>query len=177
MTDYFRVPERWVIGQHVWSQSLADMALDGAQHREGVALWLGQADDDIAIARQCVLLRGPGVTKRHNQLSISAGLMNDVTLAAMELDMILIGQVHSHGPFAGTDLSYPDRYLGITEPGYLSLVAPNFAQDPETLLAQCGVHVHEGRSGWRRMPNSEIDLRFSMPSNADAPPPLIIGDR
>ncbi len=150
------------------------MALDSAKGCEGVALWLGRHHEGAAVISACVLLRGPGVVKRPNHLSISAGLMNQVTMAALELDLILIGQVHSHSPLASTDLSYPDRYLGITERGYLSLVAPDFAQNPATRLAHCGVHVHEGAAGWRRMAAAEISSRFELP---DLTPhaPLVIG--
>ncbi|MBN8847145.1 MULTISPECIES: hypothetical protein [unclassified Sphingomonas] len=174
MTDFFEMPERWVLPDFIWKQSLEDMALDGAKGCEGVALWLGRHHEGAAVISACVLLRGPGVVKRPNHLSISAGLMNQVTMAALELDLILIGQVHSHSPLASTDLSYPDRYLGITERGYLSLVAPDFAQNPATRLAHCGVHVHEGAAGWRRMAAAEISSRFELP---DLTPhaPLVIG--
>lgn len=174
MTEFFEMPDRWVLPRPVWRQSLDDMALDGTRGCEGVALWLGRHQDGAAVVSTCVLLRGPGVVKRLDHLSISAELMNQVTMAALELDLFLIGQVHSHSPYASTDLSYPDRYLGITERGYLSLVAPNFAQNPETRLDHCGVHVHEGDAGWRRMKVAEISDRFDMPDLAPRSP-LVIG--
>lgn len=174
MTEFFQMPDRWVLPEFVWRQSLNDMALDGAKGCEGVALWLGRHLEGAAVISTCVLLRGPGVIKHPNHLSISAGLMNQVTMAALELDLFLIGQVHSHSPYASTDLSYPDRYLGITEHGYLSLVAPDFAQNPATRLAHCGVHVHEGDAGWRRMAVAEISSRFDMP-DLSFNPPLVLG--
>ena len=174
MTEFFEMPERWVLPGFVWQQSLDDMAFDGAKRCEGVALWLCRHRDGVATISTCVLLRGPGVVKRPNHLSISAGLMNRVTMAALELDLFLIGQVHSHSPYASTDLSYPDRYLGITERGYLSLVAPDFAQNPATRLAHCGVHVHEGETGWRRMVAAEISSRFDLPDLKPSAP-LVIG--
>jgi proteasome lid subunit RPN8/RPN11 len=156
MTDYFRIPASWTLPEFVWRQSLDDMAIDGAKGCEGVALWFGAIEGETAAIRQCILLRGPGVLKRPNQLAIDAALMNKVTMAAIERGLILVGQIHSHGPFATTDLSYPDRYLGITEPGYLSLVAPDFALRPDTGLSDCGIHLHEGESGWRRLSTGEI---------------------
>lgn len=176
MTGYFAVPARWELPDYVWNQSFVDMARDGAVGREGVALWLGQVVDDVAKATQVVLLRGPGVLKRSNQLAISADLMNLVADEALERDLMLIGQIHSHGPFASTDLSYPDRYLGITEPGYLSLVAPNFAMNCRTPLRNCGVHVHEGESGWRRLHDSELTQRFHQPVREPISP-LIVGGK
>lgn len=176
MTEYFAVPARWELPDYVWRQSFEDMARDGAVGREGVALWLGEIDDDVAVATRVVLLRGPGVLKRPNQLAISADLMNLVADEALKRDLILVGQIHSHGPFASTDLSYPDRHLGITEPGYLSMVAPNFAMNPNTPLRECGVHVHEGESGWRRLPDSELGQRFDQPVREPISP-LVVGGK
>ncbi|WP_395612165.1 hypothetical protein [Allosphingosinicella sp.] len=175
MTDFFAIPDRWEIPDYVWQQSFDDMAIDGRRQREGVALWLGEADDHVAKATQVVLLRGPGVIKSINQLMISADLMNVVADAALARDLILVGQIHSHHPLASTDLSYPDRHMGITSPGYLSLVAPDFAQRAKTQIGDCGVHVHEGKSGWRRLPVGEIARRIDMPVR---PPlaPLILGE-
>jgi hypothetical protein len=174
MTEFFEIPERWVLPEFIWRQSLDEMALDGARGCEGVALWLGRHFKGAAVISTCVLLRGPGVVKRPDHLSINAGLMNQVTMAALELDLFLIGQVHSHSPYASTDLSYADRYLGITERGYLSLVAPDFAQKPATRLVDCGVHVHGGEAGWRRMAAAEISRRFDLPELAPSSP-LVIG--
>ena len=175
MTDFFAIPDRWEIPDYVWQQSFDDMALDGRLQREGVALWLGDADEQVARATQVVLLRGPGVIKRINQLMIVAELMNVVADVALARQLILVGQIHSHHPLASTDLSYPDRHMGITSPGYLSLVAPDFAQRPKTRIEECGVHVHEGDCGWRRLPVGEIARRFDLPSR---PPmaPLILGE-
>ena len=175
MTDFFAIPERWEIPAYVWQQSFEDMAIDGRSQREGVALWLGDADDHIARATQVVLLRGPGVIKRIDQLIISAQLMNVVADAALARDLILVGQIHSHHPLASTNLSYPDRHMGITAPGYLSLVAPDFAQRARTEIEDCGVHVHEGERGWRRLPLGEIVRRFDMPACSPVAP-LVLGD-
>jgi proteasome lid subunit RPN8/RPN11 len=174
VTAFFAIPDRWEIPDYVWQQSFDDMAGDGRLQREGVALWLGDADDHVARVTQVVLLRGPGVIKRIDQLIISAEVMNNVADAALARDLILVGQIHSHHPLASTDLSYPDRHMGITSPGYLSLVAPDFAQRENRQIEDCGVHVHEGEGGWRRLPVGEIARRFEMSAR---PPlaPLILG--
>lgn len=175
MTDYFGIPARWEIPDYVWGQSFDDMAIDGRDHREGVALWLGTIDGaDLARVSRTVLLRGPGLFKTYNQLAISADLMNAVADAALDLDLMLVGQIHSHSPLGSTELSYPDRYLGITEPGYLSLVAPDFALRPETRLEDCGVHLHEGETGWRRLGLEEIARRFTRPVGSPIAP-LTVG--
>lgn len=175
MNSYFAIPDQWVLPDFAWDQSIADMALDGRVPREGVAMWLGSHDGSVAHVRQVVLLRGPGVTKRPYQLAISDELMNDVTDAAIERGLSLVGQIHSHAPDAGTDLSWPDRHLGLCSPGYLSLVAPDFALRPVIRLEDCGVHIYEREIGWRRLLHQEIGRRFTRPSGP-GPEPLFIGE-
>jgi proteasome lid subunit RPN8/RPN11 len=176
MSEYFSIPDSWILPDFVWRQSFDDMAIDGLRGCEGVALWLGRVENEIAIATQVVLLRGHGVLKRPFQLAISADLMNRVSDVALEKGLFLVGQIHSHSPLASTDLSNPDRYLGITEPGYLSLVAPNFAQAPSARLEDCGVHVHEGESGWRKLHVPEIRARFEQPSVTPVPALIVSSD-
>jgi hypothetical protein len=167
---YFDIPDRWELPDYIWRQSFEEMAIDGARGCEGIALWLGKDDGETTRATQVVMLRGPGVVKRPNQLLISADLMNVVADLAIDLGLALIGQIHSHSPLASIDLSYPDRYLGITAPGYLSLVAPDFALGRARKLADCGVHLHEGDSGWRRLSAHEVAQRFTQPVRAPLPP-------
>ncbi|MER3406785.1 MAG: hypothetical protein C4289_17785, partial [Chloroflexota bacterium] len=71
-------------------------------------------------------LRGPGVIKRPDFLRIEPWLLNDVTDLAIDLGVVLVGQVHTHGPGYGTDLSMTDRTYGIAVPFYISVVAPDY---------------------------------------------------
>lgn len=111
MSEFFAVPDRWILPEYVWRQSFEDMAIDGR--------------------RDCET----------------------------------------------TNLSYPDRYLGMCEPGYLSLVAPDFALRVGTKLEDCGVHVHEGVDGWRRLGVAETQRRFDRIAGSPRPPLVIGADR
>ena len=53
-----------------------------------------------------------------------------------------------------------DRNFGIRVPYFLSLVAPDYAQRPDTRLEDCGVHVFEPGTGFRRLPPSEVARRI-----------------
>ncbi len=90
----------------------------------------------------------------------------------IELGVVLIGQIHSHGSGYGVDLSITDRTRGIAVPYYLSLVAPYYAMKPETRIADCGVHMYEPESGYRRWSTVEIGQRFEI--THDPRLPLII---
>lgn len=161
MSFYSRV-QVWQLPQSAFDASLQEMATDGRLGREGVALWLGNRNDGAAQVTHVVLLRGPGVAKRHDLLQIGADLMNDVTDLAIELGVMLVGQIHSHGVLYGTDLSLTDRRYGVMVPDYLSVVAPDFALRPRTLIADCGVHIYELGRGYRRFSQREISERLDM---------------
>jgi hypothetical protein len=108
-------------------------------------------------------------------LVIQASLVNELTDVAIELGIALIGQIHSHGALYGTDLSYADRNFGIAVPYFLSLVAPDYALRPQTRLEDCGVHVFEPRSGFRRLSVPEVAQRLRV-FPGEPVPVLTIGE-
>lgn len=159
-SEYFPRVETWVLPEQALQASFHEMARDGQDSNEGVALWLGRQTDADAEITLVVGLRGPGVIKRPDQLRITPWLFNVVTDLALERGISLLGQIHSHGEGYGTDLSPTDRTYGIAVPYYLSVVAPDFGQYAETRLVDCGVHVFEPGLGYRRLPQSEIGQRM-----------------
>lgn len=157
---FFTPIRTWSIPGSTLAESFREMARDGIDGNEGVALWLGQRRDGHAEVTHVVALRGPGVIKRPDQLVIEAHLLNDVTDLAIELNAVLVGQIHSHGELFGTDLSYADHTFGIRVPYYLSLVAPDYALRPETRLEDCGIHLFEPGFGFRRFSTTEAGARI-----------------
>lgn len=162
----FDTPLLWRVPMVALKVSLAEMAPDGALGREGVALWLGRRAAGIAYVTHVVGLRGAGVVKRTDHLSISAELLDDVTDIAIEHGVYLVGQIHSH-PGAWVDLSDADKLYGIQARGYLSVVAPHFARDPLTRPDACGFHVFDGRC-WRRLGAWERPWRVAI-TGGEAP--------
>jgi len=165
MTPY-RTPDRWLLADGLLQATMQELAIDGGLHREGVAFFLGRHKDTVAHITHLCTLRGDKLDKTVDHLRIDPALMNEVTDLSIAEDLHLVGQIHSHGPGYGTDLSYPDHFYGIRVPGFLSLVAPDFAQRRETQLVECGVHVFETPGGFRRMPPGEISRRFGRLDNA-----------
>lgn len=157
---FFPPIDTWRIPELVLTESFREMSRDGQQGNEGTALWLGRRDKGHAEVTHVVTLRGPDVVKRPDLLMIEPALVNEVTDLAIDLGTALIGQIHSHGKLYGTDLSYSDRTFGITVPYFLSLVAPDYALRPQLRLNECGVHVFEPGSGFRRLPDAEIGRRL-----------------
>src|ERR1043166_4887285 len=102
----------WLLPEDVFRESLTEMARDGARGNEGIGLWLGQRCDGTAEISYLAVLRGPGVVKHPAYIRMDAGLFNDLTDLTIELGVVLIGQIHSHGPGWPLDLSPTDRTYG-----------------------------------------------------------------
>jgi hypothetical protein len=169
MNDQHFSPTRvWRIPEAAIEDSLEEMATDGLKSREGIVLWLGKDDGDIAEVTHLVRLRGPLIEKRRDLINIQPALLNDVADIAIENRVRLVGQVHTHGPGYRLDLSPTDRECGIKVPWYLSLVAPDYAQTRSPLHAW-GAHVFTREAGYVRLrPDEAIErlqvIRDSRPS-------------
>jgi hypothetical protein len=168
----YRCAERWLLADGLFDAVLRELSIDGLRHREGVAFFLGHHVGPEAHVTHLIALRGERLVKREDHLCIPAALMNEVTDHAIAQAGVLLGQVHSHGPGYGVDLSYPDHYFGIRAPGFLSLVCPDFGLHSETCLEDCGVHVFDAPRGFRRMRTGEIRQRFG--SLLGTPPQTLI---
>jgi hypothetical protein len=158
--SFFPRIERWRIPERAFVDSLREMARDGSHGNEGIAFWLGQRRDGEATVTHLVALRGRGIVKQPDLLVVEPWLFNEVTDVTIELGIALVGQIHSHGSWHGVDLSVTDRTRGIAVPYYLSVVAPHYAMDPRTRLEDCGVHMYEPASGYRRLATIEVQQRL-----------------
>lgn len=165
--SYFSEIETWRIPEMAIADALKEMAIDGSEGNEGIVLFLGRDTDAVAEVTHLLKLRGGGVEKYPAWINIDPALLNDVTDVAMDNKVRLIGQVHSHGPGYGLDLSPTDRTYGIRTPYYLSLVAPDYALSAVP-LQKWGVHVFMENQGWVRLSASEADRRLQVLPNARA---------
>jgi hypothetical protein len=165
--SYFSQIETWEIPETAIADTLEEMAIDGRDGNEGVVLFLGRDRGAVAEVTHLVKLRGPGIEKYPWRINIDAALINDVTDVAIENKVRLIGQVHSHGPGYGLDLSPTDKAYGIRTPYYLSLVAPDYALSAAP-LQKWGVHVFMEKQGWIRLRAPEADRRLQSVPNSHA---------
>jgi hypothetical protein len=156
----YRLADRWLLADGLLQAALEELAIDGLRGREGVAFLLGRHYDRDGHVTHLVVLRGDRLVKTENHLQIPSALMNEVTDLVIAQEGVLLGQIHSHGPGYGVDLSYSDHNFGIRAPGFLSLVAPDFGMRPGTRVQDCGVHVFDEPGGFRRMAITEIRTRF-----------------
>ena len=165
---YFSKIESWQIPEMVIADALQEMAIDGRQGNEGIALFLGRDNDGAAEITHLIKLRGPGLEKYPDQINIHSSLLNEVTDVAISNKVRLIGQVHSHGPGYGISLSYTDRTYGIKTPYYLSFVAPDYALSSAPLQSW-GAHVFMEKQGYVRLNAAEADRRVRIVAGASVP--------
>ena len=171
-TPFFPPVEVWRLAEGVLDSSLREMSNDGVCGNEGVVLWLGRRAQGQAEITYLVGLRGSGVTKRPDLLVISPGVLNEVADVALQLNVSLIGQIHTHGPGYGIDLSRTDRTRGIAVPHFLSVVAPDYGLRSDIGITDCGVHVFEPGLGYRRLSTREVEQRVLVVPGS--PPPLLL---
>jgi len=174
-TSYFPYVARWSIPAAVFEASLAEMARDGARGNEGVAFWLGVREGDEARVTHAVALRGMGVVRLPDHLSLPAAVLNEIADVTIALEVSLLGQIHSHGPGYGVDLSWVDHAQGIRVPWFLSVVAPDYAQRPMTRITDCGVHVFDPDRGYRRLTPADLAARIAV-TDDDAPAIIVVGE-
>jgi proteasome lid subunit RPN8/RPN11 len=159
--EYFSDVETWRIPETVIADSLTEMAIDGRRGNEGIVLWLGRGEDNVAEVTHLIRLRGPLVEKRPDFINIHPSLLNDVIDVAIERNARIIGQVHSHGPGYSLDLSPTDREYGIKAPSYLSLVAPAYAKTAAAPHSW-GVHVCADGTKYIRLTPDEARRRLQL---------------
>lgn len=161
MMTLFSETTKWLLPETVLPDSLMEMAIDGRRGNEGVVLWLGRDEGEIAEVTHLVKLRGPLVTKRPNHIHIESALFNDVADFAIDYSIRLLGQIHSHGPGYSLNLSPTDRVYGLQTPYYLSLVAPDYALSDSSII-DCGVHVFRPERGYVRLNDAEVSRQISV---------------
>lgn len=171
---YFPQTRFWRIPQAAIEDSLDEMAIDGAKGTEGIVFWLGKDRDDVADITHLVRVRGPLVEKRKEYVNIHSALLNDVADIAIEHSLRLVGQVHSHPPGYGVDLSPTDRRDGIQVPFFLSLVAPAFAR-MRVPIHDWGVHIYTAKAGYIRLGRAAARECLQVISGA-RPPMLTVGE-
>lgn len=139
-------------------ESLRTMRPHGAVGNEGLALWLGTGSGTRAEITHVVEVRGAGFRTSPLFMSLSMRAMASLTELAERQGAYLVGQIHSH-PGTLLNLSDLDEEHGIRIPDYLSVVCPYYAQR-NSALADCGIHVFEGRR-YRRLDRAEAEHRIT----------------
>jgi hypothetical protein len=163
---------RWRLPASALDDMYRELEEYGRQGCEGIVLWVGRRQQDgVAEVTHLLLLRGHDIVRGPEQIRIAPALMNLVTDVVGGLEGVLVGQVHSHAPWCGTDLSYTDRRYGIAVPDYLSAVAPDFGFR-KVPITEWGIHVYRERR-WERLSREEVATAIELVSGRPAPVVLV----
>ncbi len=147
----------WIIPDGLFRASLDELARDGKKGKEGMCLWLGsRGHDRNARFTHAGFFEPNSIKNGPAHIQIEPELMLDLHKKAEANGITLIGQIHSHPKIAGVNLSYTDRTYGISVPGYLSLVVPNFAMGKHVSIENCGVHMFVRGRGYRQLTKNEV---------------------
>jgi len=171
--SFFPKIDRWLIPDGALQKSREEMAADGRHGNEGICLWLGTKENGEARLTHVVCLRGDGVRKSPLNIEVAPELMREVHECAEKLQVILIGQIHSHSRYCGIDLSFTDHRYGVHVPYFLSVVCPDYAQTKPTKISDCGVHVFLPHRGYVRLTNAEIAEQISMITTPELSVPIL----
>lgn len=174
MTNFFKDTAIWRIPASAIDDCLTEMSRDGVDGNEGIVLWLGRDVDEVAEITHLIRVRGPLVDKRPALINIHPSIFNEIADIAIAEKVRLVGQVHSHGPGYGVDLSETDREYGIQVDSYLSLVAPDYGQTQEP-IHRWGVHVFVAGTGYQRLSEADARRRVEVAHGTNLPM-VTVGD-
>lgn len=166
MSEFYTQVESWVVPKLAWRLAFDEMAHDGHSGNEGTCLWVGKREGTSAAISDIVILRGDGIRKCPDLITISDDLIHELAHRLAGSRRYILGQIHSHGIEYSTDLSLTDHRYTLRVPGFLSIVAPDYAQqhvEPDS----CGVHIFESGLGFRRMEPSEVRHRITLDDQRD----------
>jgi hypothetical protein len=158
--SFFPKVNKWRLPGDLLRQSIDEMALDGRCGNEGTCLWLGNRARGEATVTHVVFLRGPGVQKSPVNVRLSAELMRLVHDRADAQHLTLLAQIHSHSRWSGVNMSPTDHAYGISVPFFLSVICPDYAQNPATRIGDCGVHVFLPGEGYMRLTERQLSRKL-----------------
>lgn len=151
----------YLIAQDVLDQTWAFLRDRGRQEVEGVVLWLGVVTDPEH-AHVLAHLAPPQVAYR-SEHGLSVAIPQDELsrlIAALPNDVHTLSRVHSHGGNAYHS-SLDDTNMLIAHRGAISIVVPDFAAGPASLLA-CSVNELTADGTWRELTGRDISELFTI---------------
>ncbi len=123
------------------------------RHHEGVAFLLGRTDGVQAL---CLASVRPCAITTPGSFHVPANEMARVVALATELDLQVVGQVHTHPRLAAHSDGDEDG-ANIKFDGFVSIVIPEYGAHLPSLRDSAAYWYSRSR-GWRRLPLSAITI-------------------
>jgi hypothetical protein len=129
-----------------------------ARNTEGYAWWTGYLNLDLE-AQVCGVLY-PEAKTQYGRVYLNRKMMSAMHRKLIELDQILLAELHTHPPGAGGQNEVDAYNAAIFYPGFITIVVPNFARPRFYDLRDSFIYEYECSGTWRKLEKSEILKRF-----------------
>lgn len=138
----------------------AFLAECGRERYEGVVLWLGVVDpDDHGYILHELVPRQYGYRDPEGGVAVQIPDSEITTiLMGLPVGVLILCRVHSH-PGAAYHSAQDDLNRLLSHVGAISIVVPNFAQDPISLI-ECSINELDESHRWRELEGDEVERRF-----------------
>jgi hypothetical protein len=148
------------VSERVIKYTLAVLQEFGKHELEGLVLWLGTVNSDVAEVQE------PYIPEQHAMTSesgvgyfVSGDALFDLNRSLSDRNLRLLAQIHSH-PHEAYHSAADDRYAIVTSEGGLSLVVPDFGLAPPHPKSWAAYRLHKGE--WVELSSAETDKLFSV---------------
>jgi hypothetical protein len=148
------------IESHVVSFTLANLQKYGAKGLEGLVLWLGEVEGDVAHVSRAIVPEQKSISRESGVgYFVEGNTLFQLNRALAQTGLRLIAQVHSH-PNEAYHSEADDQYAIVTAEGGLSFVVPNFGKAPLDPTIWAIYRLTQGE--WRGLNMNEAKLLISM---------------
>lgn len=127
----------------------------GQEGYEGMGLWLGTQQGD-----RFVVTHGFVPTQKHIKTAdgvcvvVGSDELHRINVGLYRQKLMMVAQIHSH-PGRAYHSSTDDEFAVATAVGCLSLVIPNFAREPFSLL-RAAIYRLDSTGRWRALSPSDV---------------------
>ncbi len=147
-----------IVTREVVDVTMETLRMYGARECEGLVLWLGIIENDLAKVQVALTPPQESVSsERGVGYFVTGDTLFQLNKTLSEMGLRLIAQVHSH-PGEAYHSEADDRYAIVTAEGGFSLVVPNFGDAPAEPASWADYRLLD--SEWHRIPYSEARAFF-----------------
>ena len=132
----------------------------GNRNAEGYAWWAGYIINEVE-AQICTVIY-PNVETQYGRVHLDRKLLSSMYKKLIELDQILLVELHTHPPRAGGQNDVDAANAAVYYKGFKSVVVPNFGLPKFQSLLNCHVYEYQENGVWRKMNRSEIASKIKI---------------
>jgi hypothetical protein len=132
----------------------------GSRYAEGYAWWTGYINN--AFEAQICTVFYPCVDTQYGCVYLDRNLLSAMHKKLIELDQILLVELHTHPPGAGGQNAVDAANAACYYKGFKTVVVPDFGLPKFYDLRKCHVYTYKGNGSWHEMNEKEISQEFKI---------------